>query len=91
MSKTMRIKRHPKTLRIIEVPAAQFKARCLEFMDRVSSQRQEFVITKRGKRDAKLETVEQEPVKIFGYMKGAAISYGDLIAPIDVVWEADQD
>jgi antitoxin (DNA-binding transcriptional repressor) of toxin-antitoxin stability system len=34
-------------------------------MDRVSRQRQEFVITKRGKRVAKLVPVEQEPVKNF--------------------------
>jgi len=31
------------------VPATEFKAKCLELMDRVAERRETFVITKRGK------------------------------------------
>ena len=90
MSSVTQVKRHPRTLRIVEVPAAQFKAKCLELMDRVCDRREEFVITKRGKRVAKLVPVEETAIELFGYMKDAILSTGDIISPIDEAWEADR-
>ena len=75
----------------MEIKAAEFKAKCLELMDRVAEGHEEIVITKRGKPIAKLVPVEDKPwAPLFGSMRGTAETLGDVIAPIDVKWEADE-
>ncbi len=91
MRKHNRIKRAPDGARVAQIPAAQFKARCLELMDRVAERRQELIITKHGRPVAKLVPVEQEAVPVFGYMKNAVVSYGDLISPVEETWEVEED
>jgi prevent-host-death family protein len=52
---------------LASVPATEFKAKCLELMDRVAERRESFVITKRGKPVARLVPVERKPQdSIFG-------------------------
>jgi prevent-host-death family protein len=70
------------------VPATEFKAKCLELMDRVAEGRETFVITKRGKAVAKL--VPADPPKrksILGYMVGRMEIVGDLDQPL---WTEEQ-
>jgi len=51
------------------VPATEFKAKCLELMDRVAEGRDTYVITKRGKPVAKLVPADPpETDSIFGCM-----------------------
>lgn len=71
------------------IGAAEFKARCLELMDRVKQTREEITITKHGKPVARLVACEPEPKEIFGHLKGSVTWQGDLISPIDVEWDAD--
>jgi prevent-host-death family protein len=78
---------------VLEVPAGEFKARCLKLMDEVRATRRPIVITKRGKPVAKLVPVEEpEPRReIFGCMKGTVTSHGDIIGPVDDVdWHAER-
>ena len=64
------------------VPATEFKAKCLQLMDRVAERRETFVITKRGKPVAKLVPVERKPkASIFGWMRGKATITGDIVSP----------
>lgn len=68
--------------RLAKIPATEFKAKCLEIMDRVSERRETYVITKRGKPVAKLVPVaraEHEP--LFGRLRGIAEETGDIVAP----------
>lgn len=75
----------------MQIQAGEFKAKCLELMDRVAEDHEEIVITKRGKPIAKLVPFEAEPEKpLFGSMKGSAEILGDIISPIDVKWEANE-
>jgi prevent-host-death family protein len=65
-----------------KIPATEFKARCLELMDRVAERREIFVITKRGKEVAKLVPVERKPKEtIFGCLRGKGSITGDIINP----------
>jgi prevent-host-death family protein len=75
------------------VAAAEFKANCLRLIDEVAQQRQPIIITKRGKRAAKLMPMEEEgPVDLFGYMAGTAKICGDIVSPIeDVEWTGDAE
>jgi prevent-host-death family protein len=74
----------------MEIKAGEFKAKCLELMDRVAESREEIIITKRGTPVAKLVPIDSVPVRdAFGWMKGTAEELGDIISPIDVEWDAN--
>ncbi|PYS06200.1 MAG: type II toxin-antitoxin system prevent-host-death family antitoxin [Acidobacteria bacterium] len=91
MARNSRIRRTSAGAHVVQISAAQFKARCLELMDRVSGRRQEFIITKHGRPVAKLVPIEEERSPVFGYMKNAVVSYGDLISPVEETWEVETD
>ena len=76
------------------VPATEFKARCLELMDRVAEKRETFIITKRGKPIAKLVLLERQTREgIFGSLKGKAWIVGDIVGPVlhSKAWETIQE
>ena len=71
-----------------QVAAAEFKARCLELMDRVRETGIEYVITKHGTPVAKLVPVVERPRQpFFGSMKGTVLEYERPLDPL----EADYD
>lgn len=72
------------------VPAATFKARCLELMDRVRETRETFIITKHGKPVARLVPYEDGPARPFlGCMAGTVLKYERPFDPIDGEWDID--
>ena len=71
-----------------EIPAGEFKARCLALMDEVQESGREYVITKRGVPVAKLVAVHLEQRTLFGSMKGTVTVLGDIVSPLDESWEA---
>ncbi len=76
----------------MEISAAEFKAKCLKLMDEIARTRKSIVITKRGKPVAKLVPAEPEARKpLFGCMAGTVTYEGDLLAPLDVEWEAEAE
>ena len=75
----------------LEIPAGEFKARCLKLMDQVRETRRPVVITKRGKPVARLVPVEEGEVpSLFGRMKGTVTILGDIISPIEQEWNAER-
>ncbi len=72
-----------------QIPAGEFKARCLKLMDEVRSRRTSVTITKRGKPVARLVPADDAPPALFGFLKGSVTVKGDIIEPVDVTWEAD--
>jgi len=76
----------------MEISAAEFKAKCLKLMDQISRTGKPIVITKRGKPVAKLVPATPAPRKpLFGCMAGTVTYEGDLLAPLDVEWEAEAE
>ena len=76
----------------MEISAAEFKAKFLKLMDEIARTRKTIVITKRGKPVAKLVAAEPEPRKpLFGCMAGTVTFEGDILAPLDVEWEAEAE
>ena len=74
------------------VAAADFKANCLRLMDEVAQHRKSLIITKRGKPVAKLVSVEEKSMDLFGYMAGSIKICGDIIGPIeDAGWTGDEE
>ena len=72
------------------IQAGKFKARCLKLMDKVHRTKRKIIITKRNKPIAQLVPIEEEKGTLFGKMKGTIHVVGDIISPIDEVWDADR-
>jgi prevent-host-death family protein len=70
--------------------AAEFKAKCLELMDRVAATGEPIVVTKRGKPVAQLAPVAKKPKTLRGFLKGRIKSGRNIISPIDVTWDASR-
>ena len=70
--------------------AGEFKAKCLKLMDEVAATGEEVVITKHGKPVSKLVPFRKPAKTLFGLHKGKSKILGDIMAPIDVKWEAMQ-
>lgn len=69
-----------------EINAARFKAECLALLDDVAETGQPIVVTKRGKPVAQVVPVEEPPS-----LRGSVtylVDDDELIAPIDVEWDA---
>jgi len=67
------------------IPAGQFKAKCLGLLDDVAYSGRELIVTKHGKPVAKIVPVEPAHRDS---MKGSITFEGDIVAPIDVQWDA---
>jgi len=75
----------------MEVPAGEFKARCLQLMDEVEETGREVVITKRGRPVARLVPIAEAGARdVFGCMGGTVIVVGDIVSPLEERWDADQ-
>ncbi len=74
-----------------EISAAEFKAKCLKLMDMVEHDRTQIIVTKRGRPIAKLVPCDDSAPPIFGYMAGTATIKGDIVAPLNVKWNAESE
>lgn len=77
----------PPTTRTIK--ASEFKAKCLKLMDEVAESGEEIVITKHGRPVSRLTPYREKPKSLFGRGKGMIEIHGDIVEPLDVVWEAE--
>ena len=67
--------------------AATFKAQCLAVLDRVAESGEVLVVTKRGRPVARVVPIEKGPHRS---LRGSVRYHGDIVAPIDVKWDAEQ-
>ena len=72
------------------IKASEFKAKCLKLMDEVADSGDEIVITKNGKPVSRLVPYRETPGSLFGALAGTVTIRGDIVAPIDVEWEANR-
>jgi len=71
------------------VAATDFKAHCLELMDRVARTHEPLTITKRGKPVVRVVPAVEQPAKLFGALKGTVIEAIDIVSPTGERWEAE--
>jgi prevent-host-death family protein len=75
-----------------KIPAGEFKAKCLDLLDKVKERREEYIITKRGVPFAKLSPVTPRPGTALGFMRGTVINSDALLEPNDEPWgESESD
>jgi prevent-host-death family protein len=70
------------------IKASEFKAKCLAIMDEVARTGAAVVITKNGKPVAELVPHRARKQSARGILKDELFITGDIIAPIDVAWDA---
>jgi prevent-host-death family protein len=74
------------------IAAADFKATCLELMDRVRETRAEYVVTKHGRPVARLVPyTEPKPKRFLGCLKGTVLKYERPLDPLDDEWDINRD
>jgi prevent-host-death family protein len=71
------------------IKASEFKAKCLHLMDEVNKTGKEILITKNGKPVSILKPYKAVPKTLFGLHKGKLHSKDDLIAPLEIRWDAE--
>jgi prevent-host-death family protein len=73
------------------LPAAEFKTRCLELMDRVRETGVEYVVTKHGRPVAKLVPyVAPARPTLSGALKGTVLAYDRPFDPIDGEYDIER-
>ena len=74
----------------MEIAAGKFKAECLRLMDLVQENHEEIIITKRGRKVAKLVPItEESPKNIYGWLEGSVVFEEDIISPTGEQWDAE--
>ena len=73
------------------VKASEFKATCLKLMDEVAETGKEIVITKHGRPVSRLVPFRSRPESLFGVDSGRVRILGDIVAPLDVEWDAETE
>ncbi|GAC1351830.1 MAG: type II toxin-antitoxin system Phd/YefM family antitoxin [Polyangiales bacterium] len=69
------------------IPASEFKAKCLEVLDRVAREGNTYVVTKRGRPVARVVPLERSKPKPLG----PSVTYlTDIVEPIGDVWPVDE-
>jgi prevent-host-death family protein len=70
-----------------QIPAGEFKAKCLALLDEVAQTGHSVVVTKRGRPVARVSPVKPSDIRP---LLGSVLKERDLIAPIDESWNADR-
>jgi prevent-host-death family protein len=77
----------------MEINVAEFRMKCSKIFDQVQSTQREVIITKRGKRIAKIVPMDQEARKdpLIGALIGVGRTVEDLTQPVidSQSWELD--
>ncbi|MHB1076666.1 type II toxin-antitoxin system Phd/YefM family antitoxin [Thiobacillus sp.] len=73
----------------MELPATEFKAKCLAYLDQVAQTHASITLTKHGRAVARLVPVDDAEPVVFGRLAGTVQVRDDLVLPIDEAWEAD--
>lgn len=73
----------------MDLPATEFKAKCLAYLDQVAQTHASITLTKHGRPVARLVPVDETEPVIFGRLAGTVQVIGDIVNPLNESWEAD--
>lgn len=69
------------------MPAGEFKAKCLEVLDRVARDGSAYIVTKRGRPVAKVVPMEDAKPRS---VRGSVKYLGDIVGPLGDEWLVDE-
>jgi prevent-host-death family protein len=74
------------------IAISQFKSHCLEIIEKLQSNKQSIIITKRNKPIAKVESImDSSKISLFGLLKGKAEIKCDILESIEEKWDAEYE
>ncbi|MCE5317191.1 MAG: hypothetical protein LLG04_07500 [Parachlamydia sp.] len=73
-----------------QIQIGKFKAECLQLLAEINRTKIPLIVTKHHMPLVKIIPIVTEKKALFGCMKGTAKTLGDIIEPIDEVWNADR-
>lgn len=74
-----------------DISVTEFKAHCLELIGNVNKEKVSITLTKHGKPCAQVIPINNDVEELFGCLKGTVTENGDILEPLDVIWDADHD
>jgi antitoxin (DNA-binding transcriptional repressor) of toxin-antitoxin stability system len=74
-----------------KIAISQFKSHCLEIIEKLQSNGQSIIITKRDKAVAKVLLIDSKKVSLFGMLKNKAEIKANILDPIDEKWDAEHE
>jgi len=74
-----------------KIAISQFKSHCLEIIEKLQSNGQSIIITKRDKAVAKVLPIDSKKVSLFGMLKNKAEIKANILDPIDEKWDAEHE
>lgn len=74
-----------------QIPAGEFKSKCLKLMDEVQTSKTPIVVTKHGKPVVTIVPFDEDPTFPFGFMRGQIEIKGDIVARTGERWNADKE
>ncbi len=72
---------------IRSMPAGEFKAKCLEVLDRVAKEGSAYIVTKRGRPVAKVVPLDAEKARP---LRGSVTYLADIVEPLNDEWPVDE-
>ena len=75
-------------VKVMQISAGEFKAKCLQLMDDVARTHEPIIITKHGKPLATLNPYIEPGASPFGFLKGQGQVQGDIVASTEENWDA---
>lgn len=72
------------------VSISEFKAKCLVLLQELNDTNDTLIITKHGKPFAEVRPCGKDLEAALQKFRGSVVHTGDLVSPIDDVWEAGQ-
>jgi prevent-host-death family protein len=70
------------------ISTSELKARVSEVLEGVQHDRIPVVVTKRGRVIARIIAADDGEASLYGSLRGSVTVHGDLLAPVEVEWEA---
>ena len=75
-----------------KIAISQFKAHCLEIIDKLQTNQEPIIITKRDKAVAKVISLnDAEKISLFGLLKDKAKIKSDIIKSVNEKWSSEND
>jgi len=75
-----------------KIAISQFKSHCLEIIDKLQTNKESIIITKRDKPIAKVEAITTiSKISLFGLLRNKAEIKGDIIDSINEKWDATHE
>ena len=74
-----------------KIAISQFKSHCLEIIEKLQTNGQSVIITKRDKAVAKVLPIDSKKVSLFGMLKNKAEIKANILEPIDEKWNAENE